>query len=115
VHKAFLDGGIADRAVSDPEDVAKLLNRFGRRIATLTALSIEYPVGRSGARFEARLEADALYNLDTGQLGFFVMQDDEGDRFAAMIDHVAPSDADPRWSVIRGVLVADGLNPRFDL
>jgi hypothetical protein len=88
--------------------VAKLLNRFGRRLATLTDLEIEYPVGRAGARFAAWVVAGALYNLDTTQLGLFVILDDHGHDYPAMIDHVAPSQSDLELILIRGVVVADG-------
>jgi hypothetical protein len=88
--------------------MAKLLNRFGRKLAALTDLKIEYPVGREGARFEAWLVAGALYNLDTAQLRFFVILDDRGDDYPAMIDYVAPSESDLEQILIRGVVVADG-------
>ena len=88
--------------------MAKLLNRFGRRLAVLTELNIEYPVGRDGARFQAWLVAGALYNLDTTQLRFFVILDDRGDEYPAMIDQVAPSQSDLQLILIGGVVVADG-------
>jgi hypothetical protein len=88
--------------------MAKLLNRFGRRLAALTELKIKYPVGRDGARFEAWLVAGALYNLDTAQLRFFVILDDQGDDYPAMIDYVAPSQSDLELILIRGIVVADG-------
>jgi len=88
--------------------VAKLLNRFGRRLAGLTDLKLEYPVGRGGARFEAWLVAGALYNLDTTQLRFFVILDEQGDAYPAMIDYVAPAQDDCALIQIRGVVVADG-------
>jgi len=88
--------------------MAKLLNRFGRSLAALTDLKIEYPVGREGARFEAMLVAGALYNLDTTQLRFFVVLDDQGDDYPAMIDHVGASESDLEQVLIRGVVVADG-------
>lgn len=74
----------------------------------LTALAIEYPVGRSGARFRARLASDALEGLDTRRLRFFLVQDDDGQRFPAMIDHVARLPEDGRVSSIAGVVVAGG-------
>ena len=86
--------------------MAELLNRFGRRIARLTELEIAYPVGREGARFRARLASDTLAGLDTTRLRFFLVQDDNGQRFAAMIDHVAPMPDDGRVSIIGGVVVA---------
>ena len=91
--------------------MAQLLNRFGRKLAALTDLKIEYPVGRDGARFEAWLVAGALYNLDTAQLRFFVVLDEQGDDYPAMIDFVAPSRSDLELIQIRGVVVADGRRP----
>ncbi|MEO7035286.1 MAG: hypothetical protein ABI548_15295 [Polyangiaceae bacterium] len=88
--------------------MARLLNRFGRRLAVLRELRIEHPVARSGARFEAWLASDTLQGLDLSQLRFFVIEDEAGDVYPAMIDHAAPEPADPRISVIRGVVVADG-------
>jgi hypothetical protein len=88
--------------------MAKLLNRFRRRLAVLTDLKLEYPVGREGARFEAWLVAGALYNLDATQLRFFVILDDQGDDYPAMIDYVGPSESDLELILIRGVVVADG-------
>jgi hypothetical protein len=88
--------------------VAELLNRFGRRIGVLTALEIEYPVGRGGARFQARVASDALEGLDTSRLRFFLVEDESGKRFPAMIDHVARLPEDARVSAIGGVIVAGG-------
>ena len=88
--------------------MAELLNRFGRRIARLTALEIVYPVGREGTRFQARLATDTLAGLDTARLRFFVVQDDHGQRFPALIDHVATMPEDGRVSIIVGVVVAGG-------
>jgi hypothetical protein len=99
----------ATRAMlAEVQPMAKLLNRFGRRLAALTDLKIEYPVGREGTRFEARLVAGALYNLDATQLRFFVILDDHGDDYPAMIDYVGPSESDLEQVLIRGVVVADG-------
>lgn len=94
------------------QDLALLLNRFGRRLAELRELRIEQPVGRAGSRFEALLWSDTLNGLDTAQLRFFVLEDDEGDRYPAMIDHAAPLREDARISVLRGALVADGRRGR---
>jgi len=94
--------------LAEVQPMAKLLNRFGRRLAALTDLKIEYPVGREGTRFEARLVAGALYNLDATQLRFFVILDDHGDDYPAMIDYVGPSESDLEQVLIRGVVVADG-------
>jgi len=88
--------------------VAELLNRFGRRIGVLTALEIDYPIGRAGTRFQARLPSDALEGLDTSRLRFFLVQDESGQRFPAMIDHVARLPEDARVTSIAGVVVAGG-------
>lgn len=88
--------------------MAELLNRFGRRIGQLTGLEIEYPVGRSGARFQARLASDALEGLDTNRLRFFVIQDENGQRFPAMIEQVTRLPEDGRMTTISGVVVAGG-------
>ena len=86
--------------------MAELLNRFGRRIAVLTALEIEYPVGRAGTRFRARVASDALEGLDTNQLRFFLVEDDGGLRFPAMIDQVERLPEDARITAIGGVVIA---------
>ena len=52
--------------------------------------------------------AGALYNMDTAQLRFFVILDDQGDDYPAMIDYVAPSQSDLELILIRGIVVADG-------
>jgi len=88
--------------------VAALLNRFGRRIARLTELEIAYPVGREGTRFRARLASDTLEGLDTSRLRFFLVQDDGGQRFPAMIENVASCPEDARVSIVVGVVVAGG-------
>ncbi len=88
--------------------MAELLNRFGRRIAVLTALEIDYPVGREGTRFQACVASDALLGLDTNRLRFFLVQDDSGKRFPAMIDHLARLPEDGRVTSIGGVVVAGG-------
>ncbi|MEI9948788.1 MAG: hypothetical protein WDO74_07340 [Pseudomonadota bacterium] len=88
--------------------MAELLNRFGRRIGLLTALEIDYPVGREGTRFQARVASDALAGLDTNRLRFFLIEDESGKRFPAMIDRVARSPEDDRVTSIGGVIVAGG-------
>ena len=88
--------------------MAELLNRFGRRIGLLTALEIAYPVGRSGSRFQARMASDALEGLDTSRLGFFLVEDDSGKRYPAMIDQVGRLPEDGRLTGIGGVVVAGG-------
>lgn|GEM_PF-1067636 len=90
------------------ERVAELINRFGRRLGVLTDLEIAHPVGREGSRFRARVASDALEGLDTTRLRFFQVIDDEGRRFAAMIDHVARLPDDARVTAISGVVVAGG-------
>ena len=88
--------------------MAELLNRFGRRIGVLTALEIEYPVGREGTRFRARVASDALEGLDTSRLRFFLVQDESGKRFPAIIDQLARLPEDGRVTTIGGVVVAGG-------
>ena len=82
------------------------MTRFGKRVSVLTELNIAYPVGRDGARFSAQLPSAALAAVDTSQLRFFVIQDDAGHRYPAMIDHAAPLACDPETSGISGVVVA---------
>jgi hypothetical protein len=86
--------------------MAELLSRFGRRIARFTALEIDYPVGREGTRFRARLASDTLEGLDTSRLRFFWVEDENGQRFPAMIDQVIPLPEDGRVTCIAGVVVA---------
>lgn len=86
--------------------LAKLMTRFGKRVAVLTSLHIEYPVGRAGARFEARLASDDLRAHDTSQLRFFVLQDDAGNRYPAMIDRRASVPGNDALTAIGGVVVA---------
>ena len=88
--------------------MAKLLNRFGRHIAALSDLKIAHPVGRSGVNFEAFVLAGALYNLDTKQVRFFLVQDDDGNRYPALIEHVDSAESDLELVAIRGVVVASG-------
>jgi hypothetical protein len=88
--------------------VAELLNRFGRRIGILTDLQIDYPVGRAGTRFKALLASDALEGLDMTRLRFFLVEDESGKRFPAMIDSVARLPEDGRVCSIGGVVVAGG-------
>ena len=88
--------------------MAELFNRFGRRIGKLTSLEIAYPVGRAGSRFQAFVASDALEGLDTSRLRFFLVEDESGKRFPAMIDHVARLPEDARLTAIGGVVVAGG-------
>jgi hypothetical protein len=82
------------------------MTRFGKRVAVLTALRVEYPVGRDGARFEALLATADLLPHDTTQLRFFVVQDDAGNRYPAMIDRTSPGAGDDSLTTIIGVVVA---------
>jgi hypothetical protein len=82
------------------------MTRFGKRVAILSALRIEYPVGRDGARFEALSATADLRGHDLTQLRFFVIQDDAGNRYPAMIERALPSVADEAVTTIMGVIVA---------
>ncbi len=82
------------------------MTRFGKRIAALDELHIAYPVGRDGARFEALLPSAALAAHETNQLRFFVVQDDLGNRYPAMIDHASALPENAELTTIRGVVVA---------
>lgn len=86
--------------------MAELLDRFGRRIARLTALEIDYPVRRSGTRFRACLPSDTLEGLDTTRLRFFWVEDEGGQRFPALIEQVSRTPQDSRVTCISGVIVA---------
>jgi hypothetical protein len=86
--------------------LAKLMSRFGKRIALLEGLQIAYPVGRDGARFEAFLPTAALAAHETSQLRFFVVHDDLGNRYPAMIDHASVLVDNTELTAIRGVVVA---------
>jgi len=90
--------------------VARLLNRFGRRLCVLEHLNIDYPVGRAGSRFEAFLPTSVLRSVDIMALRFFVILDDSGNRYPAVIEQVAlPEDAasDADFVAIRGVVVTN--------
>jgi hypothetical protein len=82
------------------------MTRFGKPVAVLAALRIEYPVGREGARFEALLATADLRQHDLTQLRFFVVQDDVGNRYPAMIDHCLSASDDETLTTIAGVVVA---------
>lgn len=86
--------------------LAKLLNRYGVRLAVLSEVAIDYPVGRAGARFEAVLPSAALVNLDATRLRYFVVQDDSGNRYPAVIERIRPESAES--TRIFGALVAHG-------
>lgn len=72
----------------------------------LSEVTIDYPVGRSGTRFEAVLPSAALANLDASRLRYFVVQDDSGNRYPAVIERVSPES--PELTRIFGALVAHG-------
>jgi hypothetical protein len=73
--------------------VARLLNRFGKRLCTLEHLSIEYPVGRA---------------VDLMALRHFVVQDDSGNRYPAVIEQVSlAADEEVELVAIRGVVVTN--------
>ena len=78
------------------------MTRFGKRVAALTDLRIDYPVGRSATRFQALLATSAIAKYDAARLHFFVVQDDAGNRYPAMIDQVAalPEDSELTLSLI---------------
>ena len=82
------------------------MTRFGKRVGVLSWLRIDYPVGRDGARFEACLAAADLRPHDTSQLRFFVVQDDAGNRYPAMIERTASVLGNDALTSIVGVLVA---------
>lgn len=88
------------------EQLAKLMTRFGKRVAVFAALRIEYPVGRAGARFEGLLPTAALRQHDLSQLRFFFVQDDAGNRYPAMIENSSVSAEDEAFTAISGVVVA---------
>jgi hypothetical protein len=82
------------------------MNRFGKRVAVLAALHIEYPVGRDGARFEAVLATVDSSKHDLTQLRYFVVQDDAGNCYPAMIDRTSPRAEEDTLITIFGVVVA---------
>jgi hypothetical protein len=74
----------------------------------LEHLTIEYPVGRSGSRFEAFLPTRILASVDITALRHFVLLDDSGNRYPAVIEHVSESrDDDTDFVAIRGVVVTN--------
>jgi hypothetical protein len=88
--------------------VARLLNRFGRRLCVLEHLNIEYPVGRAGSKFEALLPTRLLGSVDLMALRHFVVLDDSGNRYPAVIEHVSESNDDEAdFVAIRGVVVTN--------
>ena len=82
------------------------MTRFGKRISVLSSLRIDYPVGRGGACFEAVLPSAALHGFDTSALRFFVVQDDAGNRYPAMIKQASPLGEVDELTAIAGVVVA---------
>lgn len=99
----------ANRVCQD-HDVARLLNRFGRRLCVLEHLNIDYPVGRAGSRFEAFLPTSMVRSVDLMALRFFVILDDSGNRYPAVIEQVAlpeESASDTDFVAIRGVVVTN--------
>jgi hypothetical protein len=88
--------------------VARLLNRWGRRIGVLQSLHIEYPVGRSGTRFCALIAREPFASLDSSRLRYFLVEDDGGSHYPAMIDAVCPWPGDDTLTSICGVVVAGG-------
>jgi hypothetical protein len=86
--------------------VAKLLNRAGQRLCVLESLSIAQPVGRSGVRFHAQLPAFALQGFDPLRLRFFIVQDDDGNRYSITIERITTLDS--TRIEISGMLVATG-------
>ncbi len=82
------------------------MTRFGKRVGVLAWLHIDYPVGRDGARFEAHLAAADLRPHDTSQLRFFVVQDDAGKRYPAMIERTSSVLGNDALTSIAGVVVA---------
>jgi hypothetical protein len=74
----------------------------------LEHLSIEYPVGRAGSRFEALLPTRILPTIDLTALRHFVVLDDSGNRYPAVIEHVSPStDDETEFVAISGVVVTN--------
>jgi hypothetical protein len=89
--------------------MAKLLNRFGRRLGALHGLHVEYPVGRAGSRFGALVPASAFESVGVTALRHFVVQDDGGNRYPAVIEFADSStQGTPGLVLIRGFVVASG-------
>jgi hypothetical protein len=88
--------------------LARLLNRFGKRLCVLEHLSIEYPVGRAGSRFEAFLPTRILATIDLTALRHFVVVDDSGNRYPAVIECVSSyTDQETEFVAIRGIVVTN--------
>jgi len=84
------------------------LNRFGKRLCVLEHLSIEYPVGRAGSRFEAFLPTHVLPTIDIMAVRHFVVLDDSGNRYPAVIEQVSPpGDDEAEFVAISGVVVTN--------
>ncbi len=74
----------------------------------LEHLSIDYPVGRAGSRFEALLPTGMLQSIDVTALRHFVVQDDSGNRYPAVIERVSQSaDEEMEFVAISGVVVTN--------
>ncbi len=104
------DCALAQATVSSQKlGLARLLNRFGQRLCVLEHLQIEYPVGRAGSRFEALLPASLLSSVDLTALRHFVVQDQGGNRYPAVIERVdvAPEEA-AEFAAISGTVVTNG-------
>jgi hypothetical protein len=89
--------------------MARLLTRFGRLLCVLGELRIAYPVGRAGVRFDALLPVAVLSEIDVTALRHFVVQDDSGNRYPAIIDPIAAThDEQNAFVAITGIVVAGG-------
>jgi hypothetical protein len=74
----------------------------------VTGLDIAYPVGRSGSKFEALLPTSLLGSVDLMAVRYFVVLDDSGNRYPAVIEHVSESSAgETDFVAIRGVVVTN--------
>jgi hypothetical protein len=88
--------------------LARLLNRFGKRLCVLEHLSIDYPVGRAGSNFEALLPTRMLQSIDITALRYFVVLDDSGNRYPAIIERVSPpNEQDVEFVAISGIVVTN--------
>ena len=98
----------AQQRLSHDSEVARLLNRFGKRLCVLEHLNIQYPVGRAGSRFEALLPTHIVPSLDLTALRHFVVLDDSGNRYPAVIEHVSTAnDEETEFVAIRGMVVTN--------
>jgi hypothetical protein len=88
--------------------VAKLFNRFGQRLGTFTQLTIDYPITRSGTRFAGSIPSASFCGIDPGAVRYFVVQDDGGNRYTAVIHELSPAPDDATCLLISGAVVAGG-------